>query len=187
VQNVAWNAIGRRAIMHDPDWAEGNYYDAEPPTNGLAVARMIGHITYLCEPALAAKCPRPVGPLYTLAQEFAIEGYLEHQGDLFNARFDANSYLYITKAIDYWDLPARYGSLDAALARSQCAFLVLAYSSDQLYTVADSRAIVASLRHLDRPMRYAELDTNAGHDAFLVESAPQAAIVARFLTTAKTV
>lgn len=183
VQNVAWNAIGRRAILQDPHWNGGDYYGRTPPADGLAVARMIGHITYLSEPALAAKCPRPAGPAFTLAQEFAIEGYLEHQGEVFNARFDANSYLYITKAIDYWDLPARYGSLDAALARSTCPFLVLAYSSDQLYTVADSRAIADSLCWLGRPVRHVEFATDAGHDAFLIESAPHAPVISRFLAT----
>src|SRR3954470_11643401 len=133
-QTLAWNAIGRRAIMSDPRWRGGDYYDGEPPTDGLAVARMIGHITYLSEPSLERKFGRAYqdggGPAFTLEREFAIESYLEYQGASFNTRFDANSYLYITKAMDYWDLPARYGSLDAALARSQAAFLLLSFTSD---------------------------------------------------------
>src|SRR5215212_8740675 len=133
-QTVAWNTIGRRAIMSDPRWRGGDYYDGEPPADGLAVARMIGHITYLSEPSLERKFGRAYqdggGPAFTLEREFAIESYLEYQGLIFNARFDANSYLYITKAMDYWDLPARYGSLDAALARSRANFLLLSFTSD---------------------------------------------------------
>src|SRR5436305_455235 len=122
-QTLAWSAIGRRAIMSDPRWRGGGYYDGEPPADGLAVARMIGHITYLSEPSLERKFGRAYqdggGPAFTLEREFAIESYLEYQGAIFNMRFDANTYLYITKAMDYWDLPAQYGSLDAAPARSQ--------------------------------------------------------------------
>jgi len=183
-QTVAWNAIGRRAIIADPRWRGGAYYGGEPPVDGLAVARMIGHVTYLSEPALEQKFGRTMQhatPAFTLAQEFAIESYLEHQGRVFNERFDANSYLYITKAMDYWDVPQRYGSLDAALRRTSARFLLLSFSSDWLYPPAESRIIADGLTRLRRPVASLELDSCAGHDAFLVDVAAQCAPLARFL------
>lgn len=183
-QTVAWNAIGRRAIMADPRWRGGDYYGHEPPVDGLATARMIGHITYLSEPSLERKFGRAFqrgGPSYTMAQEFVIESYLEHQGASFNARFDANSYLYITKAMDYWDLPARYGSLEAAFARTEAHFLVLSYSSDWLYPTAESRTIADALRRVQKPVEHVEIDSLAGHDAFLVDIDQQSPIIAAFL------
>jgi len=184
-QTLAWNAIGRRAIMSDPRWRGGDYYDGERPTDGLAVARMIGHITYLSEPSLERKFGRAYqnsdGPAFTLEREFAIESYLDYQGASFNARFDANSYLYITKAMDYWDLPARYGSLDNALARSQAAFLLLSFTSDWLYPTSESVAIADALRRVGRPVTHIELKSSAGHDAFLVDDQAQAPIIEEFL------
>lgn len=183
-QTVAWNAIGRRAIMADPNWRGGHYYDHEPPVDGLATARMIGHITYLSEPSLERKFGRAFqrgGPGYTMAQEFAIESYLEYQGASFNARFDANSYLYITKAMDYWDLPAQYGSLEAAFSRTQARFLLLSYTSDWLYPTAESCAIADALRRVGRPVEHIEIDSNAGHDAFLTDTAQQSPIIIDFL------
>lgn len=184
-QTVAWNAIGRRAIMSDPRWRGGDYYEHEPPVDGLATARMIGHITYLSEPALERKFGRAFqtgnGPAFTLAQEFAIESYLEYQGASFNARFDANSYLYITKAMDYWDLPARYGSLEAAFARSQARFLVLSYSSDWLYPTSESHLIASALHRVRRPVEHLEITSTAGHDAFLVDIEQQSPIIEDFL------
>ena len=186
-QTVAWNAIGRRAIMSDPRWRGGDYYGDEPPIDGLAVARMIGHITYLSEPALEQKFGRAfqegAGPGFTLAPEFAIESYLEYKGASFNARFDANSYLYITKAMDYWDLPAQYGSLEAALARARARFLLLSFTSDWLYPTAESRTIADALRRLDRSVEHIELESIAGHDAFLVDTELQAPIIAEFLAS----
>jgi homoserine O-acetyltransferase/O-succinyltransferase len=185
VQTLAWSAIGRRAILSDPRWRGGDYYGHEPPTDGLAVARMIGHISYLSEPSLERKFGRAFqgggGPRFTLGPEFAIESYLAHQGESFNTRFDANSYLYITKAMDYWDLPARYGSLDAALARSRAAFLLLSFTSDWLYPTSESLVIADALRRLGRPVEHIELESIAGHDAFLVDYEPQGPIVEGFL------
>ncbi|KPV51118.1 homoserine acetyltransferase, partial [Kouleothrix aurantiaca] len=184
-QTIAWNAIGRRAIMSDPNWQGGAYYDGAAPTDGLAVARMIGHITYLSEPSLERKFGRAFqqggGPAFSLEREFAIESYLEYQGASFNARFDANSYLYITKAMDYWDLPGRYGSLDAALARSQSEFLLLSFTSDWLYPVDESQQIADALARLDRPAEHVVLPSSAGHDAFLVDYQPQGPIITEFL------
>jgi homoserine O-acetyltransferase len=171
--------------MSDPRWRGGDYYDGEPPRDGLAVARMIGHITYLSEPSLERKFGREYqdggGPAFTLEREFAIESYLEYQGASFNARFDANTYLYITKAMDYWDLPARYGSLDAALARSQAAFLLLSFTSDWLYPTSESLAIADALRRLGRPVEHVELPSIAGHDAFLIDDEAQAPLIEEFL------
>jgi homoserine O-acetyltransferase len=184
-QTLAWSAIGRRAIMSDPRWRGGDYYDGDPPADGLAVARMIGHITYLSEPSLERKFGRAYqhsdGPAFTLEREFAIESYLEYQGASFNARFDANTYLYITKAMDYWDLSARYGSLDAALARSQAAFLLLSFTSDWLYPTSESVIIADALRRIGRPVIHAELASSAGHDAFLVDDQAQAPLIEEFL------
>jgi homoserine O-acetyltransferase len=186
-QTVAWNAIGRRAIVSDPRWRDGDYYDGEPPVDGLAVARMIGHITYLSEPSLERKFGRTFQksdrPSFTLEREFVLESYLEHQGASFNARFDANSYLYITKAMDYWDLPAQYGSLDAALERSRARFLLLSFTSDWLYPTPESLAIADALRRLGRPVDHVEIPSIAGHDAFLVDHEPQAPIVEDFLAS----
>lgn len=184
-QTVAWNAIGRRAILSDPRWQGGDYYGGDPPADGLAIARMIGHITYLSEPSLERKFGRAFqgsdGPAFALEREFAIESYLEHQGAIFNARFDANSYLYITKAMDYWDLPAQYGSLDAALARSQAEFLLLSFTSDWLYPPSESQLIADALARLGRAPEYVNLHSGAGHDAFLVDYEPQGPIITGFL------
>ncbi|MEN9935821.1 MAG: hypothetical protein RLZZ387_2400 [Chloroflexota bacterium] len=186
-QMVAWNAIGRRAIMSDPAWAGGDYYDGDLPANGQAIARMIGHVTYLSEESLEQKFARALqrssAPSFTLEHEFAVESYLQYQGDSFNARFDPNSYLYITKAMDYWDLPARYGSLDAALARSRASFLLISFTSDWLYPTAESAAIAESLRRVGRPVRHVELESSAGHDAFLIDDEPQAPLITDFLSS----
>lgn len=184
-QTVAWNSIGRRAIMSDPRWRGGDYYGHEPPDDGLAVARMIGHVTYLSEPSLEAKFGRRLqqdgAPAFTLEREFAVESYLDYQGESFNERFDANSYLYITKAMDYWDLPAQYGSLDAAMARVQARTLLISFSSDWLYPTSDSRAIADALTRQGRPVEHVELPTSAGHDAFLIDADAQRPFITGFL------
>lgn len=184
-QTIAWNSIGRRAIMSDPRWRGGDYYGFEPPCDGLAIARMIGHVTYLSESALEAKFGRRLqfGEqfAFTLEREFAVESYLDYQGESFNARFDANSYLYITKAMDYWDLPARYGSLDAAMARVQARTLLLSFSSDWLYPTAESRAIADALTRQGRWVEHVDLPSAAGHDAFLVDIDLQRPIISEFL------
>lgn len=184
-QTIAWNSIGRRAIMSDPRWRGGDYYGHEPPSDGLAVARMIGHVTYLSEISLEEKFGRRLQgarePAFSLEREFAIESYLDYQGASFNARFDANSYLYITKAMDYWDLPARYGSLDAAMARVQARTLLISFTSDWLYPTAESRAIADALTRQGRPVEHVELPSTAGHDAFLVDEAAQRPIITAFL------
>lgn len=184
-QTIAWNAIGRRAIMSDPRWRGGDYYGHEPPTDGLGVARMLGHITYLSEPALEQKFgrrrQRSAEPTYTLAQEFAIESYLDYQAQIFNARFDANSYLYITRAMDYWDLDAAYGSLSAAFRRTAAHFLLLSFSSDWLYPTPESLAMLHALRQAGRQATHYEIASPLGHDAFLVEHELVGPQIAAFL------
>jgi homoserine O-acetyltransferase len=184
-QTIAWNSIGRRAIMSDPRWRGGDYYGHEPPADGLAVARMIGHVTYLSEPSLEEKFGRRLqsadAPAFSLEREYAIESYLDYQGASFNERFDANAYLYITKAMDYWDLPARYGSLDAAMARVQGRTLLISFTSDWLYPTAESKAIADALTRQGRPVEHVELESGAGHDAFLVDEAAQRPIITGFL------
>lgn len=184
-QTVAWNSIGRRAIMSDPRWRGGDYYHHEAPTNGLAVARMIGHVTYLSEPALEQKFGRRLqganAPAFSLEREFAVESYLDYQGESFNDRFDANSYLYITKAMDYWDLPGRYGSLDAAMARVPGPTLIISFDSDWLYPTSESRAIADALARQGRPVEHVDITSPAGHDAFLVDFAAQRPLIRDFL------
>ncbi len=184
-QTIAWNSIARQAIMRDPRWRGGDYYGHEPPANGMAVARMIGHITYLNDASLEDRFGRRLqssnAPAFVLGPEFAVESYLDHQGDIFNARFDANSYLYITKAMDYWDLPSRYGSLDTAMARAHADFLLLSFDSDWLYPTAESAAIAASLRRVGRRAEHIDLHSDAGHDAFLLDHVAQEPIITEFL------
>lgn len=184
-QTIAWNAIGRRAIMSDPRWRGGDYYDHEPPIDGLAVARMTGHITYVSDMSLEEKFGRNfqegAGPQFTLDPEFAIESYLNYKGDSFTTRFDPNSYLYITRAMDYWDLPGQYGSLEAAFERTRANFLILSFSSDWLYPTAESLAIAGALKHAGREYRHIELPASAGHDAFLINHELQTPIITEFL------
>jgi homoserine O-acetyltransferase len=186
-QTIAWSAIGRRAIMSDPRWRGGDYYGHEPPVDGLATARMIGHITYLSEPSLEQKFGRRLQgasrPGFSFEPEFAIERYLEYQAASFNARFDANSYLYITKAMDYWDLGAGHGQGDmaAALRKTKAAFLLLSFSTDWLYPTSESLALLEALRRARLRARHYELDSPLGHDAFLIEHEQLSPLIAEFL------
>lgn len=173
-QAIAFSMIGRRAIMSDPRWREGDYPDDDPPADGLAVARMIGHMTYLSDERLEWRFDRQLqegsGLRYTLDREFAVESYLEHQGRSFVDRFDANSYLYITKAMDYWDLTRPHGSLVSAFRQARARFLLASFSSDWLYPPSESEAMVAALEAAGREVEYHALTSPLGHDAFLLES-----------------
>jgi homoserine O-acetyltransferase len=173
-QAIAFSAIGRRAIMSDPRWRNGDYPADDPPTDGLAIARMVGHMTYLSDERLAWRFDRQLQEgttlQYTLDREFAIESYLDYQGRSFVARFDANSYLYITKAMDYFDLTAGGRSLVDVLRPTRARFLVASFSSDWLYPRAESEAIVEALSDARRPVEYHALNSPLGHDAFLLES-----------------
>jgi homoserine O-acetyltransferase/O-succinyltransferase len=186
-QTIAWNSIGRRAITSDPRWRNGDYYGHEAPTDGLAVARMIGHVTYLSDVSLEAKFGRRLQrgseQAFSLEPEYAVESYLDYQGRSFNERFDANSYLYITKAMDYWDLPGRYGSLENAFARARSAFLLISFTSDWLYPTSESLLMAEALGAVGLPYQHLELPSNAGHDAFLVDYAAQEQPISTFLAS----
>lgn len=184
-QQIAFNEVGRQAIMADPDWAEGNYYGLKPPARGLAVARMVGHITYMSDDSMKEKFGRRFqqqkgGQAFHFDDTFEVESYLRYRGSQFVDRFDANSYLYITKAMDIFDL-AQGGSLPAALEKALARFLVISFTSDWLYPSYQSLEIVSGLRSRNRDVAYCELDSNYGHDAFLVEVGEQTELVRGFL------
>jgi homoserine O-acetyltransferase len=173
-QNIAFNEVARQAIMTDPDFHGGHYYEhGVVPTRGLRIARMIGHITYLSGEAMTEKFGRLLrrGALgFDFDIDFEIESYLRYQGDKFSTYFDANTYLRITKALDYFDPAADFnGDLSAALARAKAAFLVVSFTSDWRFTPARSRELVRALLDNRRIVSYVELDAPGGHDAFLLE------------------
>ncbi|HXW98995.1 MAG TPA: homoserine O-acetyltransferase [Methanomicrobiales archaeon] len=184
-QQIAFNEVGRRAIMADPDWRGGDYYGRANPVHGLAVARMVGHITYLSDDSMHAKFGRRLQandePAYDFSTEFQVESYLHHQGDSFTRRFDANSYLYITKAIDYFDL-AKDGSLIDGLAPLKAKVLVVGISSDWLYPPYQQQAIVSALTANERDVHYGEIRSHYGHDAFLLEGGQLNYLVGTFLS-----
>jgi len=173
-QNIAFNEVARQAIMTDPDFHGGHYYEkGVVPVRGLRIARMIGHITYLSGEAMAEKFGRLLrrGALgFDFDTDFEVESYLRYQGDKFSTYFDANTYLRITKALDYFDPAADFGGdLTKALARAQAAFLVVSFKSDWRFTPARSREMVRALLDNRRIVSYLELDAPGGHDAFLLE------------------
>ena len=173
-QNIAFNDVARQAILTDPDFHDGNYYaHGVVPRNGLRVARMVGHITYLSDDDMAEKFGRDLrGEDYQFGYgiDFEIESYLRYQGDKFSEYFDANTYLLITKALDYFD-PARAfnGDLAAALANTQAEFLLVSFTTDWRFAPERSREIVQALVRNDRRLTYAEIDAPHGHDAFLLD------------------
>jgi homoserine O-acetyltransferase len=173
-QNIAFNEVARQAILSDPDFHGGNYYEhGVVPKQGLRLARMIGHITYLSDDAMAEKFGRALRhgiTRYSYDTEFEIESYLRYQGDKFARFFDANTYLLTTRALDYYDPAADYGGdLAAAFARAEAAFLVVAFTTDWRFSPARSREIVSALVHSEKDVCYAEIDSKAGHDSFLLE------------------
>ncbi|HUX21412.1 MAG TPA: homoserine O-acetyltransferase, partial [Spirochaetia bacterium] len=186
-QGIAFNAVGRNAIMSDPAWNGGDYYDGSPPARGLATARMIGHITYLSEESMRTKFGRRLRTRerygYDFADLFEIESYLNHQGDKFVERFDANSYIYLSKAMDYFDLGNRYGGLTVALARTRARFLIISYTSDWLFPTYQSKEVVFSLMKNDKDVSFTEISCPYGHDSFLIETDRQGEIVRSFLDT----
>lgn len=186
-QGIAWDEIGRRAIMADAAWDNGNYYaPGHPrPEAGLAVARMVGHVTYLSEPSMEIKFGRRLQrsdkPRYTFEVEFAVESYLAHQGRIFNDRFDANSYLYITRAMDYFDFARGTGDLAGAFRATSAQFLFLSFSSDWLYPPNQSEMMVEALKLNQQPIHYFNIEAIHGHDSFLLEAEQQSLIIAEFL------
>src|SRR5689334_12049579 len=173
-QNIAFNEVARQAIMTDPDFHGGHYYEkGVVPVRGLRIARMIGHITYLSGEAMAEKFGRLLrrGALgFDFGTDFEVESYLRYQGDKFSSYFDANTYLRITKALDYFDPAADFGdNLSAALARAKAAFMVVSFKSDWRFPPSRSREMVRALLDNRRIVSYLEIDAPGGHDAFLLE------------------
>jgi len=188
-QGMAWNAIAREAIMRDPAWQGGHYHGTERiPNAGMAVARMIGHITYLSAPGLSEKFGRRLqfadDVRYTVTEpEFEVESYLRHQAESFVKRFDPNTYLYTSRALTYFDLARQYGrgSLARALEGVSARTLLIAFSSDWLYPPSGSQEIEDALRSLGKPVELNVIDAPYGHDCFLLEEARQTPIIRRFL------
>jgi homoserine O-acetyltransferase len=186
-QQIAFNEVGRQAIMADPDWNQGNYYGKQPPGRGLSVARMVGHITYMSDESMREKFGRRLRGKenfgFGFDVDFEVESYLRYRGSQFVNRFDANSYLFITKAMDYFDLTSGRGSLAAALEPARARFLIISFSSDWLYPSYQSQETVRALRARNCDVAYVELNSNYGHDSFLVDVAEQADMVRGFLTS----
>jgi homoserine O-acetyltransferase len=188
-QGIAWNAIARNAIIADPDWQGGHYYDSgRKPDAGMGIARMVGHITYLSAQSLGAKFGRTLqfsdDIRYTLSKpEFQVENYLRYQADSFVKRFDANTYLYTSRALTYFDLARQYGngSLVEALRNVSARTLLIAFSSDWLYPPAGSEELAAALRTLGKDVELHIIDAPFGHDCFLLEEARQTPMVQQFL------
>jgi homoserine O-acetyltransferase len=193
-QGVAWNAIARDAIMRDADWQGGHYYDTgRTPDAGMGVARMVGHVTYLSAQALRDRFDRRLqfadDIRYTITEpEFEVESYLHHQAESFVRRFDANTYLYTSRALTYFDLARQYGSgsLARALEGISARTLLIAFSSDWLYPPSASREIEGVLRSLGKPVELHVIEAPYGHDCFLLEEARQTPIIRHFLTDEET-
>jgi homoserine O-acetyltransferase len=188
-QNIAFHEVGRQAIMADPRWAGGDYYGGEPPSAGLAVARMAAHITYLSEAGLTEKFGRKLqgrdAKGFGFDADFQVESYLRHQGIAFVDRFDANSYLYITRAMDYFDLAEEHGGLLATAFRGTAArFCLVSFDTDWLYPTAESRSVVHALNAAGAAVSFVELPSPFGHDAFLLESPELNRVVDGFLRAA---
>lgn len=174
-QGIAFNEVGRQAIMNDPHWKQGNYYGGKVPGSGLSLARMIAHITYLSEKNMHERFGRKFQEqnpdAFSFRTEYMVESYLHHQGLKFVDRFDANSYLYITRAIDLFDLSADYGgSLTPAFEKVEANYLVVSFTSDWLYTPAMAKDIVRVLRSNGKNVAYTDIESDKGHDSFLLKN-----------------
>lgn len=184
-QAIAFDEVGRQAIMADPHWHGGDYYGKDLPEAGLAVARMIGHITYLSPEQMRAKFGRRLQDresfTYDFKTDFQVESYLKYQGNSFVQRFDANSYLYISRAMDYYDLAAGYHSLVEALADVKARFLVVSFTSDWLFPTRQSKEIVKALQANGIPTTFLEVTSSYGHDAFLLPNEELGDAVTAFL------
>ena len=182
-QQIALNEVGRQAIMADPHWKDGHYYGGHLPAKGLAVARMIGHITYMSETSMGEKFGRRLkdnGKQHKFSIDFEVEDYLRNRGNNFVTRFDANSYLYITKAIDSFDV-SRGKPLQQAFKGIKAKALVLAFKSDWLYPASQSPEIVKACKLAGVDTTYCEIDSTYGHDAFLLEIEEESHLVKHFL------
>jgi homoserine O-acetyltransferase len=185
--SIGLSEAQRQAIMADPNWNKGDYYGQEPPNKGLALARIIGHITYLSEESMERKFGRRLQENsafgFDFSTDFQVESYLHYQGQKFVERFDANSYLYITKAMDYFDLGEQRGdgSLVKAFSRASAKFLVISFSSDWLYPTAQSREMVKAMKIAGRDVSFCEIETDFGHDSFLLAHDQLTRLISGFL------
>jgi len=183
-QQIAFNEVARQAIMSDPDWHNGDYYGKSAPARGLAVARMIGHITYMSDKSMDDKFGRKLIDEqklgYDFSSDFEVAGYLKYRGDSFVQRFDANSWLYISKALDYFNL-SEEKKLDEVFSKTTSDFLVISFTSDWLYPTYQSKEIVKALKINDIDVTDIEIKSSYGHDAFLVEIEGQSKIISAFL------
>ena len=186
-QNIALHEVGRQAIMADPDWCGGNYYaTGKQPEKGLAIARMAAHISYLSEKALERKFGRALQdrarPSFGFDADFQVESYLRHQGAIFADRFDANSYLYITRAMDYFDLAKDHGGdLSAAFRGTPTKFLGISFTSDWLFPTSENKAIADALTRAQAAIEFHEIASDKGHDAFLLNEPEMFAAIRAFL------
>lgn len=186
-QNIAFDAVGRNAIISDPNWASGEYMKKNTfPSKGLSIARMIGHITYLSGESMDKKFGRRFinGKTYDVDEfEFEVESYLEYQGEKFVQRFDANSYLYITKAMDYFDLPQKYGDgdLKKAFMGAKASYLFISFSSDWLFPPSESLEMVSALLSINKNVSYINIESIHGHDSFLVDTEVESRAIRSFI------
>jgi homoserine O-acetyltransferase len=187
-QSIAFNEVGRTAILGDPNFAGGDYYGGAQPAQGLAIARMIGHITYLSDESMRAKFGRRLQNrgyhAFDFVTEFEVESYLAYQGRKFVERFDANTYLYMTKAMDYFDLASGFDSVAAALDGTPVRFLLLTFTSDWLFPTYQTLGLVDALRRARGQVSFAEIESPYGHDAFLLEPEEQRRYIEPFLERA---
>ena len=189
-QNIAFHEVGRQAVMADPDWRGGRYFDfGVSPRKGLAVARMAAHITYLSDEALHRKFGRNLQdrdrPTFGFDADFQLESYLRHQGIVFVERFDANSYLYLTRAMDYFDLAADHGGrLANAFLGTRTRFCVVSFTSDWLFPTSENKAVVRALNAAGASVSFVEIETDRGHDAFLLDEPELFATIRGFLSAA---
>ena len=186
-QNIAFNEVARQSIRRDPDFFDGNYIDNNSvPTNGLGLARMLGHITYLSDDAMGAKFGRQMrhdSYQYNYGIEFEVESYLRYQGEAFTKRFDANTYMLMTKALDYFDPASQTnGDLSAVLSRAQCEFLLVSFTTDWRFSPERSEEIVNALVKAGKLVSYAKIEAAEGHDAFLFPIPRYMAVLNTFLT-----
>ncbi len=184
---IAFNEVARQAIMTDPNWNSGNYYEGEKPDMGLAIARMIGHITYLSDDAMRHKFGRRLQGRsdfsFNFGADFQVESYLRYQGTKFVERFDANSFLYITKASDYFDLERQHGngSVVEAFSKARAKFLVISFTSDWLYPTYQSKAMVQAMKKNGLDVSFCEIEAQWGHDAFLLPNERLTTLIKGFL------
>lgn len=187
-QGIAYNLVGRKAIMNDPLWQNGNYYDQQPPVDGLALARMLGMITYQCHDSMENKFGREINcdctqDLIKMDSCFEVENYLHYQGEALVRRFDANSYLYLCKAMDLHDIGRGYESYKEALGRIKAKMLIMGINSDILFPTFQQQEIVKLLNRQGKDVMYSEIDSLYGHDAFLIELDKINPAVKKFLET----